>query len=195
MAKAKVTIVGLYNYNDSLFDNLSLPAAISKTGLIYNILERCGDLPVLYPDWDFMKIMIGVWSNNCRSVIDKLLATTQFEYNPINNYDRKSTITRQRTSTNTTEAESNSTSENIVAQTSFNSDSFKNTDKSNGSNESTDSATNTGNENEQVVENTAGNIGVTSTQELIEQERNVARYNIYDVITEDFKNRFCIEIY
>lgn len=195
MARAKVTIVGLYNYDERLFDNLSIPAAISKTGLIYNILERCGDLPVLYPDWGFMQMMIGVWSNNCRGVIDKLLATTQFEYNPINNYDRKSTITRQRTATSTTEAESNSTSENIGAQTSFNSDSFKNTDKSNASAESTDSATSNGNENEQVVENTAGNIGVTSTQDLIEQERKVARFNIYDVITEDFKNRFCIEIY
>lgn len=195
MARAKVTIVGLYNYDERLFENLQLPAEISKTGLIYNILERCGDFPLLYPDWSFMQLMIGVWSINCQDVIKKLLASTKFEYNPINNYDRKSTITRQRTASSTTESESNSTNENIGAQTSFNSDSFKNTDKSNASAESTDSATSNGNENEQVVENTAGNIGVTSTQELIEQERKVARFNIYDVITEDFKNRFCIEIY
>lgn len=195
MARAKVTIVGLYNYDERLFDNLQLPAAISKTGLIYNILERCGDFPLLYPDWTFMQLMIGVWSTNCRGVIEKLLATTQFEYNPINNYDRKSAIIRQRTASSTTGSESNRKSENIGAQTSFNSDSFKNTDKSNGSDESTDSATSNGNEDEQVVEITAGNIGVTSTQELIEQERKVARFNIYDVITEDFKNRFCIEIY
>ena len=195
MARAKVTIVGLYNYDERLFDNLQLPAEISKTGLIYNILERCGDFPLLYPDWSFMQLMIGVWSRNCQDVIIKLLVSTKFEYNPINNYDRKSTVTRQRTASSTTESESNSTNENIGAQTSFNSDSFKNTDKSNASAESTDSATSNGNENEQVVENTAGNIGVTSTQELIEQERKVARFNIYDVITEDFKNRFCIEIY
>lgn len=195
MAKAKVTIVGLYNYNDKLFDNLVLPAELVKSNLIINILERCGDFPVLYPDWSFMQMMIGVWSRNCQSVIEKLLATTKFEYNPINNYDRTSSITRQRNASSTTESTSNANAESIGAQTSFNSDSFKNTDRSNSTSGSNDNATNTGEESETVTENTSGNIGVTSSQELIEQEREVSRFNIYDVITEDFKNRFCIEIY
>ena len=40
-----------------------------------------------------------------------------------------------------------------------------------------------------------GNIGVTTTQEMIEQERNVALYNIIDVIIESFKRRFCLLVY
>ena len=40
-----------------------------------------------------------------------------------------------------------------------------------------------------------GNIGVTTTQQMIEQERNVALYNIIDVIIESFKRRFCLLVY
>lgn len=40
-----------------------------------------------------------------------------------------------------------------------------------------------------------GNIGVTTTQQMIESEREVSLYNIIDVIINSFKNRFCLQIY
>lgn len=40
-----------------------------------------------------------------------------------------------------------------------------------------------------------GNIGVTTSQEMIEAERDVALYNIIDVIINSFKNRFCLQVY
>ena len=40
-----------------------------------------------------------------------------------------------------------------------------------------------------------GNIGVTTSQNMIEAERNVALYNIIDVIINSFKNRFCLQVY
>lgn len=40
-----------------------------------------------------------------------------------------------------------------------------------------------------------GNIGVTMTQQLIEAERALVKFNIYDVIIDSFKNRFCLLIY
>ena len=40
-----------------------------------------------------------------------------------------------------------------------------------------------------------GNIGVTTTQEMIKQERKIDLFNVYDIIIEDFKMRFCILIY
>lgn len=36
-----------------------------------------------------------------------------------------------------------------------------------------------------------GNIGVTTSQQMIEQERQVALFNFYDAVAEDFKDRFC----
>ena len=40
-----------------------------------------------------------------------------------------------------------------------------------------------------------GNIGVTTSQQMIEAEREVAMYNIIDVIINSFKNRFCLQVY
>ena len=40
-----------------------------------------------------------------------------------------------------------------------------------------------------------GNIGVTTTQQMIEQERNVVQFNVMDYIINEYKNQFCIQIY
>ena len=42
---------------------------------------------------------------------------------------------------------------------------------------------------------THGNIGVTTSQQMIESERQVSLYNIIDVIITSFKNRFCLLVY
>ena len=40
-----------------------------------------------------------------------------------------------------------------------------------------------------------GNIGVTSTQSLIMEQREVVKLNVMDVIIKDFIDRFCLKIY
>lgn len=40
-----------------------------------------------------------------------------------------------------------------------------------------------------------GNIGVTTTQQMIQQERDIAQFNIIETIIQDFKKQFCIGIY
>lgn len=41
----------------------------------------------------------------------------------------------------------------------------------------------------------SGNTGFYTKQKMIEQERNIATYNIIDVIITSFKNRFCLQVY
>ena len=48
---------------------------------------------------------------------------------------------------------------------------------------------------EQITWTEHGNIGVTMTQELIEKARNLALFNLYDVITKSFIKKFCIMVY
>lgn len=40
-----------------------------------------------------------------------------------------------------------------------------------------------------------GNIGVTSTQSLIQEQREVVKFNILDVIIKDFEDRFILKVY
>lgn len=71
-------------------------------------------------------------------------------------------------------------------KTSLNDSGFETTE-----NTGTDSGTigNNGTRTEQ------GNIGVTMTQTLIQEERKLVEFNIYDRIISDFKERFCLLIY
>ena len=40
-----------------------------------------------------------------------------------------------------------------------------------------------------------GNTGFYTKQKMIEQERQIAEYNVIDVIINSFKNRFCLQVY
>ena len=40
-----------------------------------------------------------------------------------------------------------------------------------------------------------GNIGVTTTQHMIQEQREVIDYNVYDIIVQEFKRQFCIMVY
>lgn len=40
-----------------------------------------------------------------------------------------------------------------------------------------------------------GNQGVTMTQDMIQKERDVSKFSLYEYITTSFKNRFCLLIY
>ena len=40
-----------------------------------------------------------------------------------------------------------------------------------------------------------GNIGTTSTQSLILEQRDVVKFNIIDYIIREFKDRFCLKLY
>ena len=39
------------------------------------------------------------------------------------------------------------------------------------------------------------NIGVTTTQEMLEAQRTLVRYNVYNEIADSFKEEFCLYIY
>lgn len=41
----------------------------------------------------------------------------------------------------------------------------------------------------------SGNIGVKTTQEMIQEERKLLEFRIYDYITDAFKSRFCVLVY
>lgn len=64
-----------------------------------------------------------------------------------------------------------------------------------GSVTTTGSDTDTGTIAHDLEETEQGNIGVTTSQQMIEAERELAKFNIYDFIIESFKNRFCILVY
>lgn len=93
MATAKATLIGLYNFDKTIFDRMTLPEGIDKDLFISTLLLKGGEFEVLYFDPDFMRNVISVWSNKWYRTFAEWLRGTQASWNPIHNYDRTESIT------------------------------------------------------------------------------------------------------
>lgn len=141
--------------------------------------------------------------------------------NSVSAYDQTSTFSdRDKTVTENDKTETkNNNSSNIGTTTSENNNSENNVNVNNegeeevnireysrernnsnnsvNNNNSTES--NNGNENENnsnsLERRETGNIGLVTTQAMIQAERDLVKFNIYDFIIDSFKMRFCILIY
>ena len=90
MSSAILTIIGLYNYDHTLFDEMILPEGIDKSLVIDSIIMRGGEYEVLYSNPDLLKSLIGSWSRQWYNVfMNWLRANNEIDtVNPLYNYDR-----------------------------------------------------------------------------------------------------------
>ena len=96
MASAKMTLIGMYNYRNDIFNELVLPTGIDADMFKNALLMQSGEFEVLYPDPDFLKFSIKVWSTKWFRTFSEWLRGTQQTWNPIFNYDRFETIRNER---------------------------------------------------------------------------------------------------
>ena len=111
--EGKLSFIGLANWDEDLFENMCWPdpfdgddPILDKQAFLYELLAETAEMEVIYPNPDVMKLMIQVWSQTRCPVWNLLWATTQYEYNPIENYNRiedgTDTDVHTGTDTNTT---------------------------------------------------------------------------------------------
>lgn len=225
MAHATLSLLGLYKYRPQVLDELALPEALEndRDQIMGNLLMETAELEILFPDPDFLKEAIGVWSRKQVPVWTELYETTQYEYNPIWNKD--GTVTELETRNLKGTADRDHLETRDLAGSSSGETSASGTDKSyvfgynsttaaqdreatsesgtTDSVESTSTGTIRHDENEATTDTGTikherieqGNIGVTTTQRMIQEQRDVVKFNIFDVIIQDFKQRFCILVY
>lgn len=203
---ANLSIMGLYEWDGTIFDLLQLPEGVNAENLKFNILSNLAELEIIYPNPVIMKNLIGIWSASCLYEWEKLAASMNLEYNPIDNYDRTETRTLNSTGQGQSQdggsdstSASGTVTDKVNGYNGNNTQSMVDKGQTTNSNSGTMTYGKTNNETftKQDLEtiHARGNIGVRSSQELIEQERNIAKFNLYDIITEEFKLRFCILVY
>lgn len=178
-----LTLAGMYDYNPNLFSEWELPNDIDSQIVIDNLMIESTDLGCWLPDPVKLQHAIGSWSKSKVDVWEHLLETTQYEYNPIWNKDGTILETETRNLTATLD---NTVDGSVAA---FNSSTLQPASQQVTDGTSTDTGTVSKARTEQ------GNIGITSTQQLINEEREVAQFNIYEVIVRDFMDKFLIMVY
>ena len=220
---ATLSIVGMYNYDNTLFDLMQVPSEFDSAArdvLKNNILLECGGLESVYPDINFFKWAIGQWSQKELLTWERIYSAMNAEYDPIENYNRNESITV------TEDGEDKHTGDDVSQNSG--SDSFSNTpattttekvtgydsgnlvDRSQiveggtSSGSQTYGGKNTFTHGEKIKKdnkiitsgNVHGNIGVTTSQQMLEQEIEVApKLNVMNFICKSFRERFCLLVY
>ena len=196
----RLTLIGLYKYNPAVFSNLSLPASVDEEIFIDSLMLEYGECPLIYPDYDFMKLAIGAWSRKWYANIERIAAAINAEYNPLHNYDRTETWTENETgnteATTNTDITNSGSDENKVSA--YNESDYQPSNKteyeSTENNEKTYNEDNT--RNNVKTGRAYGNIGVTTSTEMLQQELNIRRTeNLYHIISELFYREFCLYIF
>ena len=221
--QSNMSIMGLYNYDNNLFANLVLPTGMDstdKTTLINNILSELAELEIVYPEPTFMKSAIGFWSAKELPTWERFYVAANAEYNPIENYNRMeagtetvdatrthsgSDITANSGTDSTTNSGTDTTTNNIASYDSTTLQTHDTSSLLHGHIQSTTHGMSSTLSHGEVVDNDAtmtrrstihGNIGVTTSQQMLEQEIAVSpKLNLFNLIIESFKNRFCIMVY
>lgn len=180
--KAKLSILGLYRANPDIFKDMAVPEGVDGETLSWKILEDCAELEVLYSDPDYMQASIAKWSAAMLPAWKKMQEALTAEYNPIWNKD--GTI-RETYNYDAISTSGNSTDK--VAG--FNSDTIHNREQA-------ESAARQEAHRDTTERIEQGNIGVTESSAMVRHEVELrAEFNIYQIIADDFKHKYCLMVY
>lgn len=201
--KQTIPLYSFYKWDDTLFDLLEVPEGIDKDKLVDNILLEAGERSVIYSDPDFMKKAIGIWSNTYQATFERWAKALAIEYDPLENYDRRESWTDERnteTSTEDTQTTDQTTSgTNTQSRVAYPDnqwhDGVKDVDNGSLDVTVTGSGSGTGSETSEHEGRTHGNIGVTTSQQMLQAELDLGYWNIIEKITDLFIQNFIIMIY
>lgn len=172
---ATLSLLGLYSFRGDILDDFKLPEGIDRDDFVEMLLFDTAELELLTPDPDIMKQLLGRWSNVRVNAWSKMLDTETVEYNPIHNYDRQEDWVDDGTGSSITD----------LSVAGFN-------DADMADRERTGTGTTTQSRHTARI---SGNIGVTTTQQMLESERESRKYSTVFEIIGEFKERFCLLVY
>lgn len=204
MSAATMTLIGLYNWDNTIFDKLNVPSDLNKTTLVNNILLRSGEFEVMYADPDFMKDAIGMFSDTWQPTFERWVKALALEYNPLENYDRKEdwsdtrNVSDSGTSSSSTSGTTSSTTTNKVSAYDAG-DALTTRDQAQtyGADGSSSSGSSSSSSHEGAKHDGRihGNIGVTTSQQMLISELDLGYWNVYEKITDLFLTNFVIPVY
>ena len=209
----RMTMIGMYNYDPTIFDGLTLPDGADKSIFVNSFLLEYGECRTLYPDVDFTKLAIANFSRKWSDNINRIFMALTEDYNPLHNFDRyenikeengetlKMTGTIATTQDGTIERSPDTVTENQVSayneslyqpesktmQTGTVTDTYDKTDTD------THNRTDQKDENRQHTGHLYGNIGVTTSQQMLEAELSLrSDSNFYHIVAEMLYKEICL---
>lgn len=188
---AHLSVTGIEEFyqlsGKSLFTGIRLPVGVTKSTLVNNILHEAAPFETIYPDGEYLAYAIKLFFLKWERTFTKWYEALQIEYNPLENYDRNESWTSAGESAANLESEGTSLDE----VTAYDSETLQ----TNGQTTNTNGSSSTGSTSGSGTSYIHGNIGVTTSQQMLEAELKVQEFSIYQKITDMFLEEFCIMVY
>ena len=204
----------LLDWDPTLFDNMVLPEGLDdEDGVVRklitdDIILRHGDTPLFIPEPTVMKYYIQSWSLKMQPVFQRMWNACIAEYDPIENYNRseyrtettEDTMGNTRTLDTATDTTGTNTTENSVSAenvSTFEPDN-KTVETPDLNVADTGTITDDGSYDGSLTidSNIHGNIGVTTSQQMLEQELAlVPKLDIIRIISDSWAAEFCLAVY
>ena len=188
---ATLSVNGLYQYDNTLFNGMVIPPAMNKAALINYIIAECAELEITIADPETLKIMIESWSISRLHSWTRMYESTVQDYNMIHNYDRYEDWTDNGNANGT--YSNNGTSNTTEKRAGYNGGSLVTAGETSGT--AANAGANTEYNNNTHKGHMYGNIGVTTAAQMLQGERDIAAYDVYMAITDEFKRKFCACVY
>lgn len=203
-------VCNLYGY-DEVFKDIEINEKLDKDTLINSIMDVCGMNEPIYPEIEILQIKVQYFFKKHKEQFDKLVYLYSLkydkDYNPIWNKDGTKTHieTTERSRDNTVDNLHNSlindNGEDINQVSAYDSNGFSNDSKTTNTNKRNESGNDktSGKEKENIkltIEDIEkGNIGVTTTADMINQEIDLqSKFNVYEVIARMFFDELCLHV-
>ena len=176
-----ISVLGMWQFNNALFDKFEVPEQIDKQDVVNTILMECAELPVVYTNWDVLQGAIGLLSKR-RLHAWQRMATALFEdYNPLHNFDQY----EERGEEESTDSSGTANSVNTV--NGYNGDAERDRQNTSGNSNTKRKNKHTG--------HLYGNIGVTTSAQMLEGELEIRKQDLISIIVREFKENLCIMVY
>ena len=208
---AKPTLAELYAEDAQLFSGLSGKIPVEEDGVTFAdfvalALVELGELQTIFSTAATLKSFLGTWGTIHAANWTKMQDALNSAYNPIHNYDRTEEESETVTTGSTTTSSSSSAESGVEDRQDYLAG-FNSTGPS--SNPTTRSATTPGRKvdgtgtDELTAEvgrsrdlHISGNIGVTTSQQMVEAELQLRdKFALYYMILDDFRHEICVEVW
>ncbi len=207
MSSAKFTLIGCYQYynnqNLDLFEKLTLPEGIDKDTLTSNILLKGGEFEVQSGSPVFIHDAVEIWAKVYEATFTRWLEALAIEYAPLENYDRMEhwTDALDGSGSSNSTGTLDTTYDDAVERTksAYDSSAYQPYDKvtthATTDTDTTDRTSTTIDNDSEHNGRIHGNIGVTTSQQMLTQELDMGYWNLYERITQLFLQEFVIPVY
>lgn len=184
-----ISVLGMWQFNNALFDKFTVPAQIDKQDVVDSILLECAELPVVYTNWDILQGAIGLLSKRRIHAWERMAKALFEDYNPLHNFDRYEELgDEESTGTSTS---SSGTADSVNKVNGYNGDAERDRQNTTGNSNSNSNTKRSNNHRGHLY----GNIGVTTSAQMLEGELEIRKQDLISIIVREFKENFCIMVY